>query len=133
MSTNQQQQHSSRRDDRARKPHLDPHTKGLAVRDYRDRGRPVGDVAQSFETSTRSVYRWIEKTKAGQSLARAETDGRREGGFTTEQVDWIVDFLGQYPLSYLHEAPTAFHKKWGQTIDDATIWRILRDHGLRRK
>ncbi|KAI9336481.1 hypothetical protein DFJ73DRAFT_850252 [Zopfochytrium polystomum] len=109
--------------------HASEETKLHAMYTYHFLGYSIREIAQIYGKSPSTILEWIRTFDKSGNLAQKqrETVSRK---FTAHQVEWIMQFLNEKPLSFLDEAKSSFKSFWGRDISITSIWRIIHDAGL---
>ncbi|KAL7749977.1 hypothetical protein RI367_004492 [Sorochytrium milnesiophthora] len=111
--------------------HASANTKLHALYAYHCLGLTAAEVAQLYNKSPSTIKSWIDTHANGGPLHRHQTASARK--FTPAMRHWLFEYYLRKPLSYLSEAKSAFEAHWQQHMSTASVWRIIREHGLHWK
>ena len=91
-------------------------------------GRPVREVAATFDVSVSSVVKWSQRQRATGSPAAKPMGNRRPNKLSGERT-WIMARIDEVPDLTL-QALLAELRDRGVPASYGSLWRLLRDAGI---
>lgn len=90
-------------------------------------------VADRFGVSLSFVTKLLRRQRAGAGLAPKPATGGRARCLDAAAQDLLVARVGQQPDVTLAELQALLGTERGQAVCLGVVWRVLDEHGLRRK
>ena len=92
-------------------------------------GIDIQDVAFFFGKTEATIRNWVKRFEKHGHLEKKKRV-RVIHKVTDEQRNWILAYYRKRPISFLSETKEAYAQKWGETVSESTVWRVLHPAGL---
>lgn len=94
---------------------------------------PIRSIAEEFQVSPSSIYRWLKKAEDTGNLAALPHQSNHEAHLSAEDMEYIQDFLLVFPNTYLKELVQVIQRHLGKNISQSALCETLQRHGITRK
>eukprot|EP00734_Pompholyxophrys_sp_LG126_P000420 Pompholyxophrys_sp_v1_NODE_169_length_1390_cov_9.627715.p1 type:complete len:351 gc:universal NODE_169_length_1390_cov_9.627715:276-1328(+) len=96
--------------------------------------KSVEEIAYIYGKHESTIFRWCKRfEQTGRVEKRMKLKNPQNRKLQPEHLSWILNFIKQEPLSYLHEISGAFRSNFQSDISTSTIFRVLEENNFTNK